>query len=128
MELFIYKTFADWYNDKATEVIEGNIMNLYNGLLAIDTLIDSKTYRQIFSTKNNFAIIHKLPCGFLVSSQEINVYETCSSWEKSKPEITFKGQVCEDECSEGRCVFINEDGYKHYISLDGIYSVTYERL
>lgn len=127
MELFIYKTFNDWYNDKATEVLEGEVVNLYNGLLAIDTIIDNKNYRQLFSTKNNFAILHKLPCGFLVSSQEINIYKNSSSWHRSKPEISFKGQVCEDESSEGRCVFINEDGYKHYISLDDIYAVTYER-
>lgn len=127
MELFIYKTFNDWYNDKATEILEGEVVNLYNGLMAIDTPIDGKNYRQIFSNKNNFAIIHKLPYGFLTSSQEINIYATTSSWQKSKPEIAFKGQVCEDESSEGRCVFINEDGYKHYISLDGIYAVTYER-
>ncbi|MDD6795897.1 MAG: hypothetical protein PUE01_10900 [Clostridiaceae bacterium] len=127
MELYIYKTFNDWYKDKATEVLEGNINVLYNGLISIGTVIDGKNYRQIFSTKNNFAILYKLPCGFLSSTREINVYAEESSWRKSKPEITLYGQVCEDECSEGRCVFITEDGYKQYISLDGVYSVTYER-
>lgn len=127
MELFIYKTFNEWYKDKATEVLEGDIVKLYNGLIAIDTVIDGKNYRQIFSTKNNFAVICKLPCGFLPSAREINIYAEVNSWLKSKPEICFKGEICEDECSEGRCVFINEDGYKHYLSLDGIYAVTYER-
>ncbi|SFU69547.1 hypothetical protein SAMN04487886_11069 [Clostridium sp. DSM 8431] len=127
MELFIYKTFNDWYNDTVTEVLEGEIRNLYNGLIAVDTFIDGKSYRQLFSTKNNFAILYKMPCGFLSSSVEINIYLDVSSWQNSNPEISFKGQVIEDECSEGRCVFINEDGFKHYISLDDIYAITYER-
>ena len=127
MELFIYKTFDEWFRDKATEVLEGDIVNLYNGIIAIDTVIDGKSYRQIFSTKNNFAIIYKFPYGFLPGAREINVYAKADSWLSSRPEISFKGEVCEEECSEGRCVFINEDGYKHYLSLDGIYAVTYER-
>lgn len=127
MELFIYKTYNDWYRDKPTEIIEGEIVNLYNGLIAIDTFIDGKSYRQLFSTKNNFAMIYKLPYGFLSFAKEINVYAEVNSWKKSKPEISFKGEICEDECSEGRCVFIDENGYKHYVSLDNIYAVTYER-
>lgn len=127
MELYIYKTYNDWYRDKPTEVLEGDIVNLYNGLIAIDTFIDGKSYRQLFSTKNNFAMIYKLSYGFLSFAKEINIYVEVDSWKKSKPEICFKGEICEDECSEGRCVFINEDGYKHYVSLDNIYAVTYER-
>ena len=127
MELFIYKTYNDWYRDKPTEIIEGEIVNLYNGLIAIDTFIDGKSYRQLFSTKNNFAMIYKLPYGFLYFAKEINIYAEVDSWKKSKPEISFKGEICEDECSEGRCVFIDENGYKHYVSLDNIYAVTYER-
>ena len=127
MELFIYKTFNDWYKDKATEVLEGNIQSPADGLIAVDTVEDGKTYRQIFSMKNNFAIVYKYPYGFMPTSREINIYTDCDSWKKCKPIISFKGEVCEDECSEGRCVFINEHGFKHYISLDDIYAVTYER-
>lgn len=127
MEIFIYKTFNEWYKDKPTEVLEGTITTLYNGLIAVDTPIDSKNYRQVFSTKNNFGILSKLSYGFLADAKEINFYSNADSWKKSKPEISFNGQVCEDECSENRFVFINEDGYKHYLSLDDIYSVTYER-
>ncbi|HCW54689.1 MAG TPA: hypothetical protein DG753_13355 [Clostridium sp.] len=127
MEIFIYRTFDDWYKDKPTEVLEGTLTNLYNGLIAVDTTIDNKNYRQIISTKNNFAIVYKLSYGFLADAKEINIYENIYSWKKSKPEISFNGQVCEDECAENRVVFINEDGYKQYLSLDGIYAVTYER-
>lgn len=127
MEIFIYKTFNEWYKDKPTEVLEGNITQLYNGAIALDTPIDNKNYRQIISTKNNFAILSKLSYGFLADAKEINIYSSIESWKKSKPEISFKGQVCEDECAGNRFVFINDDGYKHYLSLDDIYSVTYER-
>lgn len=127
VEIFIYKTFDEWYKDKPTEVLEGTITVLYNGLISVDTYIDNKNYRQIFSTKNNFGIIYKLSYGFLTDAKEINIYENINSWKKSKPEICFNGQVCEDECGENRFVFISEDGYKHHLSLDSIYAVTYER-
>jgi len=127
VEIFIYKTFDNWYNDMPTEVLEGTITTLYNGLVVLDTSIDNKSYRQILSTKNNFAIIYKLAYGFLPDSKEINIYKDMEAWKKSKPEISFSGQVCEEECTEDRFVFINNDGYKHYLSLDDIYSVTYER-
>lgn len=126
MEIFIYKTFDDWYKDKPTEVLEGTVTTLYNGLIAVDTIIDNKSYRQLISTKNNFGIVYKLSYGFLAGAKEINIYENINSWKKSKPEMSFNGQVCEDESTENRVVFINEDGYKQYLSLDGMYAVTYE--
>ncbi len=49
MEFYIYKTYEDWFNDKAFETLEGNMTTLYNGLIAIDTIIDNKNYRQVFS-------------------------------------------------------------------------------
>ena len=127
VEIFIYKTFNEWYKDKPTEVLEGTVTALYNGLIAVDTFIDGKNYRQVFSTKNNFGILYKLSYGFLAGAKEINIYSNADSWKKSKPEMCFNGQVCEDECAENRFVFINEDGYKHYLSLDDMYAVTYER-
>ena len=127
MEFYIYRTYDDWYNDRIFEVIEGNVSVLYNGLISIDTLIDNKNYRQIFSPKNNFAIISKLQYGIMGYPREINIYFTSESWHESKPEIVFNGEVCETECSDNYFVFVNEDGFKHYISLDGIYSVVYER-
>ncbi|WP_315079328.1 hypothetical protein [uncultured Clostridium sp.] len=127
MEVYIYKTLDEWYKDKQTEVLEGTVTNLYNGLIAVDTVIDNKNYRQLFSTKNNFAILYKLSYGFLACGVEINFYFDVTSWKKSNPDINFNGQVCEEECGTNNFVFINEDGYKHHISLDGIYAVTYER-
>lgn len=127
MEIYIYKTYNEWFNDKPTEILEGEVNSIYNGTLVIDTVIDYKNYRQIFSMKNNFAIIYKLSYGFLSYPKEINVYSTIDSWQKSNPEITFKGEVCEDESADSHFVFITEDGFKQCISLDGIYAVTYER-
>lgn len=127
MEIYIYRTYEEWIKDKATEVLEGTVNSLYNGKLVVDTTIDNKEYRQVFSLKNNFAIIYKLSYGFLSYSKEINIYLTINSWQKSKPEITFKGEVCEDECGDSHIVFTTEDGYKQCISLDGIYAATYER-
>ncbi len=127
MEFYIYKTYEQWYSDKPLEVLEGSINKLYNGLIAIDTFIDNKYYRQVFSPTNSFAIIHKLQYGFVGFPKEINVYLDSDSWKKSKPQIVFNGEVCEEECSNNYFVFINEDGFKHYISLNGIYSVVYER-
>ena len=127
MEIFIYRTFNEWYKDKPSEVLEGTVNSSYNGVLAVDTVLDNKEYRQIFSLKNNFAFIYKMSYGFLPYSKEINIYSTFESWEKSKPEIVFKGEICEDECGDSHLTFMNEDGFKHCISLDGIYAVTYER-
>lgn len=127
MEIYIYKTYEEWFNDTPTEALEGDVTSIYNGVLVIDTVIDYKNYRQIFSLKNNFAIIYKLPYGFMSYSKEINIYSSVDSWKNSSPEISFKGEVCESECGDSHLVFINEDGFKHCISLDGIYAVTYER-
>lgn len=127
MEIYIYKTYEEWFKDRPTEVLEGDVNSTYNGTLVIDTLEDSKRYRQRFSLKNNFAIIYKLSYGFLSYPREINIYSNVSSWQSSNPEISFKGEVCENEGGESQFVFINEDGFKHYISMDGIYAVTYER-
>ena len=126
MEFYIYKTYEDWFNDKAFETLEGNMTTLYNGLIAIDTIIDNKNYRQVFSPKNNFAVISKLQYGFMGYPREINIYFSSNSWQKSNPEIVFNGEICEDECNSNYFVFVNEDGFKHYISLNGIYSVVYE--
>ena len=127
MEIFIYKTYEEWFEDKPTEILEGDVNSIYNGILVINTVNDHKSYRQIFSLKNNFAIIYKLPYGFLSYAKEINVFSNINSWQNSTPEISFKGEVCESECGDSHFVFINEDGFKQSISLDGIYAVTYER-
>lgn len=127
MEIYIYKTYNEWFDDKPNEVLEGEVNSTYNGILTIDTIFEHKKYRQIISFKNNFAIIYKLPYGFLSYPKEINIYSNISSWQNSKPEISFKGEVCESECGDSHFVFITEDGFKQYISLDGIYAVTYER-
>lgn len=127
MEIYIYKTYNEWFDDKPTETLEGEVSSTYNGIVVIDTIYDYKKYRQIISFKNNFAIIYKLPYGFLSYPKEINIYSNINSWQNSKPEISFKGEVCESECSDSHFVFITEDGFKQYISLDGIYAVTYER-
>jgi len=127
MEIYIYKTYDEWFDDKPTEVLEGEVNSISKGVLVIDTVVDYKNYRQILSLKNNFAIIHKLSYGFLSYAKEINVYSNIKSWQDSNPEITFKGEVCEDECADSHLVFITEDGFKQCISLDGIYAVTYER-
>ena len=127
IEIYIYRTYDEWFDDKPTEILEGEVNSIYNGALVIDTVIDYKNYRQVFSLKNNFAFIYKLSHGFLSYAKEINVYSNVKSWKDSKPEITFKGEVCESECADSHLVFINEDGFKHCISLDGIYAVTYER-
>ncbi|WP_244833321.1 hypothetical protein [Clostridium sp. BJN0001] len=126
MQIFIYQTYSDWYKDKATEVLEGEVSVLYNGLIAVDTIIDGKKYRQIFSTKNNFGVIYKFSDNLLTHKIKINIYHDIDSWESLKPEISFSGRVCEDEMTDNRFVFINEDGFKHYLSLDSIYSVTYD--
>ncbi|MDR3598411.1 hypothetical protein [Clostridium sp.] len=127
MEIYIYKTYNEWFDDKVTEVLQGDVNSIYNGVLAIDTVIDYKKYRQIISFKNNFAIVYKLSYGFLSYAKEINIYSNIDSWKSSAPEISFNGEVCESECSNSQFVFISEDGFKQYISLDGIYAVTYER-
>lgn len=127
MEIYIYKTYQEWFDDKPTEILEGDVNSIYNGILVINTVIDHKSYRQIFSLKNNFAIIYKLSYGFLSYAKEINVYANIKSWQNSTPEITFRGEVCESECGDSHFVFIAEDGFKQSISLDGIYAVTYER-
>ena len=127
MEIYIYKTYQEWFDDKPTEILEGDVNSIYNGALVIDTIIDYKNYRQIFSLKNNFAFIYKLSYGFLSYAKEINVYSNIKSWQNSTPEISFKGEVCESECGDSHFVFIAEDGFKQSISLDGIYAVTYER-
>ncbi len=127
MEIYIYKTYNEWFDDKPTETLEGEVSSTYNGILSIDTIYDYKKYRQIISFKNNFAIIYKLPYGFLSYPKEINIYSNINSWQNYKPEISFKGEVCESECGDSHFAFITEDGFKQYISLDGIYAVTYER-
>ena len=127
MEIYIYKTYEEWFNDNPTEILEGDVNSIYNGLLVVNTVIDHKSYRQIFSVKNNFAIIYKLPYGFLSYAKEINVYADVKSWKNSTPEISFMGEVCENECGDSHFVFVTEDGFKQSISLDGIYAVTYER-
>jgi len=127
MEIYIYKTYDEWFNDMPTEVLEGEVNSIYNGVLAIDTIYDHKKYRQILSLKNNFAIIYKLPYGFLSYAKEINIYSNIKSWQNSEPEISFKGEVREDECGDSHFVFITEDGFKQCISLEGIYAITYER-
>lgn len=127
MEIYIYRTYDEWFKDKPSEVLEGQIVILSNGAFAIDTMEDGDFYRQRISPKNNFAVVSKLPCGFLSDSKEINVYENIKSWKKGKPEISFNGQICEDECNDTYIVFITDDGYKEFISLDGIYAVTYKR-
>lgn len=127
MEIYIYKTYEEWFEDKPIEVLEGEVNSIYNGILVVNTVNDHKSYRQIFSLKNNFAIIYKLPYGFLSYAKEINVYWNINSWQDSTPEISFKGEVCESECGDSHFVFITEDGFKQSISLDGIYAVTYER-
>lgn len=127
MEIYIYKTYDEWFNDKPTEILEGEVNSIYNGILAIDTIIDYKNYRQIFSMKNNFAFAYKLSYGFLSYAKEINIYSNINSWQNSMPEISFNGEVCDSECGDSHVVFITEDGFKQCISLDGIYAVTYER-
>lgn len=127
MKIYIYKTYEEWFDDKPTEVLEGEVNSVYNGVFVIDTVIDYKNYRQVLSLKNNFAIIYVLPQGFLCYAKEINVYSNVASWQNSTPEITFKGEVCEDQCGDSHIVFVTEDGFKQCISLDGIYAVTYER-
>lgn len=127
MEIYIYKTYDEWFEDTPTEVLEGDVNLMYNGVVAIDTVVDYKNYRQIFSLKNNFAIIYKLSYGFLSYVKEINIYHDVMSWKKSNPEITFKGEVCVEECGGSHFSFITEDGFKQCISLDEIYAVTYER-
>lgn len=127
MDIFIYRTFNEWYKDAPSETLEGTISASYNGSVVVETTIDYREYRQRLSLKNNFAMIYKMSYGFLACAKEINIYSTFDSWEKSKPEIAFKGEVCEDECSDSQFVFMTEDGFKHYISLDGIYATTYER-
>lgn len=42
MEIFIYKTFNEWYKDKPTEILEGTVTALYNGLISVDTFIDNR--------------------------------------------------------------------------------------
>lgn len=127
MEIYIYKTYEQWYKDKPIEVLEGSISDLENGLIAVDTFIDNKNYRQIFSPSNNFAIVQKLEYGFMGYAKEINIYKDSSSWQKSKPDISINGEVREMESSDNYLVFISEEGYKQYLSLNGIYSVVYER-
>ena len=66
------------------------------------------------NTKRTFFVDNPSPEGerlvILSFAKEINIYAEVDSWKKSKPEISFKGEICEDECSEGRCVFIDENG------------------
>lgn len=127
MEIYIYKTYDEWFDDKPTDTLEGEVNSVYNGTLVIDTVIDYKKYRQRLSLKNNFAFIYKLSYGFLSYAKEINIYSNVKSWQASNPEISFKGEVCESESTDSHFVFVNEDGFKHCISLDGVYAVTYER-
>ena len=67
MEIFIYKTYEQWYKDKPYEVLEGSICQMENGLIAVDTYIDNKNYRQVFSPTGNFAVVYKLEYGFIIT-------------------------------------------------------------
>lgn len=89
MEIFIYRTYNEWFDDKPTETLEGEVNSIYNGVLVIDTLEDFKKYRQILSFINNFAIVYKLSYGFLSYAREINIYSNFNSWQNSNPEITI---------------------------------------
>jgi len=42
MEIYIYRTYDEWFNDKPTEIIEGDVNSIYNGALVIDTVIFPK--------------------------------------------------------------------------------------
>lgn len=127
MEIYIYITYSDWCNDTPSEILDGTVNFLRNGIVSIDTLCDHKPFRQILSLDKIFAIVYKLPSGFLTYSKEINIYENFNSWVTSNPEESLEGYICEDECSDKHISFITTDGYKQIISLSSIFSITYER-
>ncbi|MGL4774356.1 MAG: hypothetical protein ACRC2K_12380 [Clostridium sp.] len=127
MDIYIYRTFKEWLDDTPTTVIDGDVKFIGNGAIAIDASENYKTYRQFLSFEKNFAIIYKLPYGFLSYPREINFFESYKSWEKSSPELTLTGEIIEEESNSTHVAFITQEGYKEYISLNGLYAVTYER-
>ncbi|MGL5151061.1 MAG: hypothetical protein ACRC7N_10875 [Clostridium sp.] len=127
MEIYIYRTFNEWLNDSPSIVLEGDVKYLSSGAIAIDASDNHKVYRQFLSLNRNFAIVFKMPYGFLSYKREINFFEHYKSWETSNPEFSLSGEVIEEETTSNHISFISEEGYKQYISLNGLYAVTYER-
>ncbi|EQB86366.1 hypothetical protein J2Z44_002962 [Clostridium punense] len=127
MEIYIYKDYSEWNSDSPSEVLEGNVEFLRNGTVVIDTTYDYKSYRQMLSMDKIFAIVYQMPAGFMTFHREINVYETMEAWKESNPQVTFEGEICEDQCTAGYVTFITTEGYKQIISLNKIFAVTYER-
>jgi len=127
MEIYVYRDYNEWFNENPSETLEGNVEIFRNGTIAIDGTYDYKSYRQILSLDNIFAIVHKMPSGFLAYQREINIYENIDSWKLSEPQVTFEGEICEDQCSDKHITLITTDGFKQIISLSKIFAVSYER-
>lgn len=127
MEIYIYKDYSDWMNEIPSETLEGSVEMFRNGTVAIDTTYEYRSYRQIISMDKVFAIVYKMASGFLAYQREINIYETMEAWRDSTPQVTFQGQICEDQCTDKQVTFITTDGFKQIISLAKVFAVTYER-
>ncbi|MPM83166.1 hypothetical protein SDC9_130229 [bioreactor metagenome] len=127
MEIYIYKDYSEWMSDNPSEVLEGSVEFFRNGTVFIDTTYEYKGYRQILSMEKIFAVVYKMPSGFMAYHREINVYTDMEAWRESNPQVTFEGEICEDQCTAGHATFITTEGYKQIISLNKVFAVTYER-
>lgn len=126
MSIYLYKDYSEWEKDEPFEIIDGNLNVTNNGLITIETVENYKTYKQILSFDKLFAIVYKLPYGYITYPREINIFENMHSWSNSIPEVTFTGEIQEDECSDRHVTFNTTDGFKQIISLSKIFAVTYE--
>ena len=126
MSIYLYRNYTEWENDEAFEVLEGKLSFTRRGLVVIETVEDEKNYKQILSFDRIFAIVYKLPYGYLGYAKEINVFKDEYSWSNSEPDASFQGEIKEDESSDRYVSFDTADGYKQIISLSKVFAVTYE--
>ncbi|MBU3109503.1 hypothetical protein J1C67_12205 [Clostridium gasigenes] len=126
MNIYLYKDYLEWQKDEPFESMDGILNVNSHGLITIETSENYKTYKQILSFDKLFAIVYKLPYGYITYPREINIFENMQSWSISTPEATFTGELQEDECSDSHITFNTTDGFKQIISLSKIFAVTYE--
>lgn len=126
MNIYLYSDYYSWEKDDAFDSIDGSLNITSNGVVKIETVENYKTYKQILSFDKLFAIVYKLPYGYITYPREINIFRTVDSWSASTPEMTFIGEVQEDESSDKHITFNTTDGFKQIISLSKIFAITYE--
>ncbi|MGL5353872.1 MAG: hypothetical protein ACRDA5_11200 [Clostridium sp.] len=126
MNIYLYRNYLEWEKDEPYESLDGNITIKSGGLVIIETVENYKSYKQILSFEKLFAIVYKLPYNYISFPREINVFETMDSWCDSISQVSFTGEIQEDECSDKHVTFNTTDGFKQILSLSKIFAVSYE--